>query len=99
MDENTTPTDNQSEHAEISTNANDTEDDPEFTDEKKENQEDGSEEEENMITGLISAFLGGLSKVRDPSVFAWNATQIILFVLSFVFKLLGCYPDYYSLFY
>lgn len=38
---------------------NDTKSDPEF-----ESQEEGSSEEEgNMVTGLISAFLGGLSRV------------------------------------
>lgn len=42
---------------------NDTEDDPEFADREKESQEDDSDENGNMITGLISAFLGGLSKV------------------------------------
>lgn len=43
---------------------NDT-DDPEFAEKEKENQEEEEEEEGNMLTGLISAFLGGLSKVSD----------------------------------
>lgn len=38
-------------------------DDPEFAEPQKENQEDEGDGNENMITGLISAFLGGLSKV------------------------------------
>lgn len=38
-------------------------DDPEFAETEKENQENGGGND-NMITGLISAFLGGLSKVR-----------------------------------
>ncbi|CAH1159911.1 unnamed protein product [Phaedon cochleariae] len=41
---------------------NETEDDPEFTSEEKQSQESSEEEDGNMITGLISAFLGGLSK-------------------------------------
>ncbi|XP_023016928.2 uncharacterized protein isoform X1 [Leptinotarsa decemlineata] len=42
---------------------NDTEDDPEFASREKESQEDGSDEGNgNMITGLLSAFLGGLSR-------------------------------------
>lgn len=42
--------------------ANNTEDDPEFSEKEKDNQNE-SDENDNVITGLISAFLGGLSKV------------------------------------